>query len=165
MNGLKDCAKLEKILHQLFSENRINPKREFFKVEPERVILAISIGDFTEITPGASTLDKDEQEALEKVKARRPKIKLDALGIKPGDTLTFSRDEAITCTVLEGGKVLYLEEPTSPSAAALKVLHSLGYKTPAASGSEYWMYDGELLDERRKRLEVKQFEEGVADEA
>ena len=161
---VKDCSKLEKILHQLFSENRVNPKREFFRVEPERVILAISIGEFMEVTPGVSTVDKDEQEALEKIKARRPKIKLDALGIKPGDVLTFSRDEAITATVLEGGKILYMEEPHSPSAAALKVLHSLGYKTPSASGSEYWMYDGELLDERRKRLEAKQFEEGVADD-
>ena len=161
---VKDCSKLEKILHQLFSENRVNPKREFFRVEPERVILAISIGEFMEVTPGVSTVDKDEQEALEKIKARRPKIKLDALGIKPGEFLTFSRDEAITATVLEGGKILYMEEPHSPSAAALKVLHSLGYKTPSASGSEYWMYDGELLDERRKRLEAKQFEEGVADD-
>jgi hypothetical protein len=162
---VKNCSKLEKILHQLFSENRVNPKREFFRVEPERVILAISIGEFTEVTPGVSTVDKDEQEALEKIKARRPKIKLDALNIKPGDVLTFSRDEAITATVLAGGKILYMGEPHSPSAAALKVLHSLGYKTPSASGSEYWMYDGELLDERRKRFEAKQFEEGVADEA
>lgn len=162
---VKDCGKLEKILHQLFSENRINPKREFFKVEPERVILAISIGDFTEVTPGVSTVDKEQQEALEKVKARRPKIKLEALGIKPGDTLTFSRDEAITCTVLEGGKVLYQGESMSPSAAALQVLHYLGYKTPAASGSEYWMFDGELLDERRRRLESKQFDEAPSSEA
>ncbi|CAM4136905.1 GIY-YIG nuclease family protein [Roseateles saccharophilus] len=162
---VKDCAKLEKVLHQLFSENRVNPRREFFKVEPERVILAISIGDFTEITPGDSTVDKEEQEALEKIKARRPKIKLDAIGIKVGDTLTFSRDENITATVAAGGKIIFKGETLSPSAAALKVLHSLGYKTPSASGSEYWMFDGELLDERRKRLEAKQFEETATDDS
>ena len=162
---VKNCAKLEKILHQLFSENRINPKREFFRVEPERVILAISIGDFTEVTPGVSTVDKDEQDALEKIKSRRPKIKLDALGITPGDTLTFSRDESITALVLEGGKIFYNEEALSLSAAALTVLHSLGFKTPSASGSEYWMYEGELLDERRKRLEAKQFEEVTVNDA
>jgi hypothetical protein len=160
---VRNCAKLEKILHQLFSENRVNPKREFFRIEPERVILAISIGEFTEVTPGESVIDKDEQEALEKIKARRSNIKLEALGIKPGDTLTFSRDEMITATVLAGGKIRYNEEPQSLSAAALKVLHSLGYKTTSVSGSEYWMYDGELLDERRKRLEATQFEEGGND--
>ena len=27
---VEDCVKLEKTLHQLFSEERLNPKREFF---------------------------------------------------------------------------------------------------------------------------------------
>lgn len=153
-----DAAKAERILHQLFSEDRINPKREFFKIEPERAILAISIGPFTEVTPGASGVDADEQEVLAKVKSRRPRIRLDALGIGPGATLTFSRDDGITATVAPDGKLDYNGELLSPSAAALKVLHSLGYRTPAASGSEYWMFEGELLDERRKRLESQQFE-------
>ncbi len=157
---VKDAARTERLLHQLFSENRVNPKREFFRVEPERVILAISIGDFKDVTPGeAVAADREEQEALDKVKARRPRIRLDALGITPGDTLTFSRDESVTAVVQPGGKVVVGGELLSLSAAALKVLHALGYKTPAASGSEYWMFAGELLDERRKRMESSQFEE------
>lgn len=159
---VKDCTKLEKTLHQLFSENRVNPKREFFKVDPEKIVLAISIGEFKEITPGVAEIDKEEQQALEKAKARRPRIKLDALGIKAGDVLTCSRDETITATVVDGGKVNFQGEIISLSAAALKALHSLGYSTPAASGSEYWMFDGELLDERRNRMEAEQFNETAA---
>ena len=158
---VEDCVKLEKILHQLFSENRINPKREFFRVEPERVILAISIGKFNEVTPGLAQVDKEEQVALDKVKSRRPRIKLEALGIKTGEIITFSRDESITATVVDGGKVFYQGQTMSLSAAALNVLHKLGYQTPSASGSEYWMFDGELLDERRRRIESQQFEEGT----
>ena len=156
---VRDCAALEKKLHHLFSENRVNPKREFFRVDPEKIVLAISIGDFTEVTPGAVQIDKEEQDALEKVKARRPRINLDALGIKPGAQLVFSRDEAIMATVIEGGKVLYDGEEVSLSAAALKAVQGLGYCTPAVSGSEYWKFDGELLDERRRRLESEQFDE------
>jgi len=152
---VKDCGKLEKTLHQLFSESRINPKREFFKVDPEKVVLAIGIGEFKEITPGAAEIDKEEQEALEKAKARRPRLKLEALGIKPGDILTCSRDETITATVVEGNNVNFGGEILSLSAAALKALHSLGYTTPAASGSWYWMFEGELLDERRQRMEAE----------
>ena len=156
---VKNCNKLEKTLHQLFSENRINPKREFFKIDPEKVVLAISIGEFTEVTPGMAEIDKEEQEALEKAKARRPRLKLDALGIKSGDILTCSRDEMITAIVVEGGKVNFQNEVMSLSAAALKALHSLGYSTPAASGPGYWKFDGELLDERRQRIEAEQFDE------
>lgn len=155
---VKDSAGLEKKLHQLFAESRVNPKREFFKVDPEKVVLAISIGDFTEVTPGAAEVDQEEKQALEKAKARRPRIRLDALGIRPGDILTFSRDETISAKVIEGGKVWYQNEPMSLSYAALQVLRSLGYKTPAASGSEYWMFEGELLDERRRRMEAERFD-------
>ncbi len=162
---VKDCAKLEKTLHQLFADVRTNPKREFFKVDPEKVVLAISIGDFVEITPGFVATDKEEQQALEKAKSRRPNIKLDALGILPGAVLTFSRDENLTATVIESGKISYQGEVLSLSAAALKILHALGYKTPSASGSEYWMFDGEILDERRRKMEATQFDGSPADDA
>lgn len=154
---VEDSAKLEKTLHQLFSENRVNPKREFFSLEPERVVLAISIGGFKEVTPGIEFADKEEMEALEKANSRRPRIRLEALGIKLGDVLTFSRDESITASVASNNRVSYNGEMLSLSAAALKVLQSLGYQTSAASGSEYWMFEGELLDERRRKIEEKQF--------
>jgi hypothetical protein len=156
-----DATKLEKTLHQLFSKERVNPKREFFAVEPERVVLAIQIGHFTDVTPGSILAEPEEEQALQKTKARRPRISLDSLGINPGDTLTFSRDENIIATVVEGGRVLYDGETLSLSAAALRVLHSLGSRTPAASGSEYWLYEDELLDERRRRLEAERFGEPV----
>jgi hypothetical protein len=156
---VKDCAKLEKTLHQLFSEGRVNPKREFFKIDPEKVVLAIGIGEFKEITPGVAQIDVEEQAALEKAKSRRPRLKLDALGIKVGDILTLSRDESITATVVDDGKVNLEGEVLSLSAAALKALHGLGYSTPAASGPGYWMFDGELLDERRRNMEAKQFDD------
>lgn len=156
---VKDCLKLEKTLHQLFAESRVNPKREFFKVDPEKVVLAISIGDFKEVTPGIVDIEIEDKIALEKAKARRPKLRLDALGIKVGDILTLSRDESITAFVVDDGKVVMHGETLSPSAAALKALHSLGYTTPSVSGSGYWMFDGELLDERRRRMEAEQFDD------
>lgn len=156
---VKDCAKLEKILHQIFSEGRVNPRREFFKIDPEKVVLAISIGDFKEITPGVAQIDLEEQAALEKAKSRRPRLKLDALGIKAGDVLVLSRGENITATVVDDGKVNFQGEVMSLSAAALKALRGLGYSMPTASGPGYWMFDGELLDERRRNMEAKQFED------
>ena len=154
-----DCKKLEKTLHQLFSEARVNPKREFFKLDPEKVVLALSIGNFKEVVVGDTQVDKDEKIALEKAKSRRPKLKLSALGIVPGDVLVLSRDEDITCVVVENGSVLFNQEVLSLSAAALFALHSLGYTTPTASGPGYWMFDGELLDERRRRMEAAQFDD------
>jgi hypothetical protein len=159
---VKDGARIERTLHQLFAEYRVNPKREFFRLDPEKVVLAISIGEFKEVTPGVADVEPDEKEALAKVKARRPKIRLDALGIKPGDTLQFSRDESLKAIVTEDGKVDFEGETLSLAAAALKALHRMGYMTPTANGSVYWMFDGELLDERRRRLESEQFDQSLS---
>lgn len=87
-----DCRRVEAILHQLFSEHRLNPRREFFRMEPEKAVLALSIGGFEEVTPGLAVDDDEDRKALEKEKARRPNISLDALGIEPGSLLTFARD-------------------------------------------------------------------------
>lgn len=158
---VKDCASTEKKLHELFSEYRVNPKREFFRIDPEKIVTAISIGEFKAVTPGVVEIDSDEKEALEKAKARRPRIKLSAIGIKVGDILTFSRDESFTATVVEDGRVDFQGENMSLSAAALKALHDKGYATTSASGSEYWKFDDELLDERRRRMEAEQFDEST----
>lgn len=160
---VKDASRLEKTLHQLFSKERVNQKREFFRVEAERVVLAISIGEFQDVTPTDTAVVTDEQEktALDKIKLRRSKINLEALEIREGATLIFSRDESITAEVTRQNRVLFEGEELSLSASALKILHRLGYKTPAASGTGYWMFEDELLDERRVRMENQRFTDGI----
>jgi hypothetical protein len=150
-----DAARTEQVLHQLFSEYRVNPKREFFRLDPEKVVLALSLGEFTEITLGQPDVDVEEKEALERAKSRRPRLSLAAIDIKPGDILQFSRDENVTARVTDGDKVDFEGQVMSLSASALICLQRMGYKTQAASGSGYWKFDGELLDERRRRIEAE----------
>jgi hypothetical protein len=148
---------VEKTLHALFSEQRPNPKREFFKIAPEKVVLALQIGNFKEVTPETSMVDAEDQKALNTAKSKKSNIKLEAISIHIGEKLYFSRDESVIATVIENNKVEFNGEDLSLSAAALKILKSMGYKTPTASGSDYWMYEGELLSERRTRLENEKF--------
>jgi len=156
-----DMKRVESLLHQLFSEHRVNPKREFFRIDPEKVVLALSIGRFKDVTPGEVIADADEKAALEKAKARRSPLRLEAIGVQPGAVLSFSRDETRTATVITGNKVTLDGEEMSLSAAALKLLRELGYKTPTAQGPAYWIFDGELLDERRRRVEAERLGESV----
>ena len=152
---------IEKTLHTLFAENRVNEKREFFRVSPERVVLALSIGKFevvnrslSDLEEPNSAIEKADVDAVVKEETRREKLSLHKIGIPSGSTLVFTRDNSITCTTLDGGKVLYNERETSTSAAASEILRSkYNHKSKAVSGSLYWMYDGETLDERRQRME------------
>jgi len=158
-----DGPRVEKALHRFFSKERVNSSREFFNVEPEKVVLAIRITNFKDVTPKVKEIeevgqnDNDEKKALDKAKARRSSIKLEPLGIKPGDVLTFSRDETITATVVQKNKINYCDETLSLSAAAEKLL---GYQN-GVSGPLYWKFEGELLDDRRRRMESEQFDEST----
>lgn len=154
---VKNCAVIEKKLHDLFAPDRVHKKKEFFRVSPERVVIAISLADHKEITSGIVPVDQEDQDAIAKTK--RPNIKLEAIGIKEGDILTLSRNNKIDAIVTHGNKVIYKDEVMSLSAAALSALQSLGYKATSVSGSDYWMYEGETLDERRIRIESEQFDE------
>jgi hypothetical protein len=42
---VKDMAFVERQLHDAFDNNRINPRREFFQIAPERVIAALKSGE------------------------------------------------------------------------------------------------------------------------
>jgi hypothetical protein len=151
---VENAVEKEKILHQLFGDYRINPKREFFSVDPEKVVLAISMGGYKEVTPGETLVDDpEENEALESAKAKRPNLQLSKIGINPGAELTFSRDENVRAKVVENNKVEFEGQVMSLAKAALLALQKMGYKTTSVSGSNYWMFQGKLLDERRREIE------------
>lgn len=59
-NGIR----VENILHRLFDPDRLNPRREFFRVEPERVVLAISIGNFRELPRESFSLTRKRNRPL-----------------------------------------------------------------------------------------------------
>ena len=157
---VSDMAAKERTLHQLFSDKRVNPRREFFEVAPEKVVLAIRMGPYSEVTPGKTNMAPDEVKALEKAEEadtkRRSNIRLESIGITPGTVLTLSRDATVQATVVSGNRVEYDGQVMSLSASALAALHKLGYTSSAASGSDYWTYDGKTLDEIRVAKESEQ---------
>ncbi len=69
--------------------------------------------------------------------------------IPPGSEIVFSRDETIKAKVVDNRFIELNGEMTRLSASAQKLL---GYDY-MVQGPAYWMYEGETLDERRKRIE------------
>lgn len=105
---VRDPRRLEGKLFKLFAEARVNPNREFFEVDPEKVVTAIGIGNFEELVAQANATgaeDAAEQAALERDKARRRPINMARIGLKPGDVLAFSRDDSVTAVVVDGTRV------------------------------------------------------------
>jgi T5orf172 domain len=138
-----DCRKAERTLHFVFGEKRARNNREFFTIDPnlaKAIIELVSIDELA-LSDADQAIDQSERKEIEKLKRKKVRT-FDSLNIPIGETLTFVKDEEITCTVAGSRKVIFRDQEISASAAALKVIHGMGYTWPAVSGMEYWAYKG-----------------------
>lgn len=145
-----DSSFVEHQLHDAFDNNRVNPRREFFQIAPERIVAALKLAEIENITPKKDFVESvEDQQALNQARTKRSVFNFKMADIPIGSELVFSRDENIKAKVIDNRSVIVGGELTSLSHSAQKIL-DLSYPV---SGTEYWMYEGETLDERRSRLE------------
>lgn len=153
---VKDTAFVEHQLHDAFDDNRTNPRREFFQIDPERVVAALKLAEIENITPKREFVDdKEDQQALHHARIRRSVFRFGLVNIPVGSELIFSRDESKKARVVDDRAIGFDGEITSLSTSAQKIL---GYDYGVA-GTDYWMYEGETLDARRRRFEENELQE------
>lgn len=154
-----DAREVEKKLHTIFERDRVRSTREFFEGVPvHSAKAALELAAEHEVTPGV-TPEIDEQGEQVPVKPpKRPRFAFSMVGLPPGTELTFLRDEGITCTVEDDRQVRHAEQVSTLSHLTHQLLGSSWIPT----GPNYWLYEGETLTERRRRLELEG--DGVEDE-
>lgn len=141
---------VEKQLHDAFDNHRTNPKREFFQIAPERVVAALKLAELEDVTPKKEFVTtKEDSDALNEARERRSIFNFEMVDIPQNTELSFSRDESIKARVIDNRSVEFNGKVTSLSASAREIL---GYDYGVA-GTDYWKYEGETLDERRRRFE------------
>ena len=151
---VSDINFVEKTLHDAFDDRRVRQRREYFKIDPERIRSALLLGALEDVTPRDDVVENaDDQAALNKARTIRSAFNFKMVDVPPGATLTFARDAAITCTVVDHKKVEFEGDITSLSSAALTIIHRMGYTWRTLAGPDFWEVDGETLSERRRRME------------
>lgn len=149
-----DADYVEKKLHDAFEDSRVRHRREFFRIAPERVRAALELAALEDITPKDDVVaDADDKAALIKARTIRSNFNFKLADVPAGATLTFTKDKAIMCKVLGPRKIHFEGKEMSLSRAASLAARRLGYKWDNIAGPLYWQYDGETLDERRRRIE------------
>lgn len=144
----------EKALHDAFDDRRVRQRREYFKIDPERVRSALMLGALEEVTPRDDVVeDADDQAALNKARTIRGAFNFKMVDVAPNSILTFTKDESTTGTVVDHKKIEFEGEITSLTAAALTIVHRMGYTWKTLAGPDYWEFEGETLSERRRRME------------
>ena len=145
---------VEKKLHTIFERDRVRPTREFFEGVPvHSAKAALELAAEREVTPGVTPEIDDQGEQVPVKPPKRPPLKFSMVGLSPGTELTFFKDESITCTVRDDRLVDYQGELIALSPLSQKLL---GYRN--VGGADYWLYQGETLSERRRRLENEEAE-------
>ncbi len=147
---VKDAAEVEKAFHFGFGSHRINPNREFFRIEPERVIALLKLLKIEDITTKfeqqldakASPVDKQSGEALKR--RMRPRMNFYELGI-PVDSVLIFKDGSNQATVVGEKAINFNGEQMSLTMATRKVL-SLPSDTPLQP-SPYWTFNGKTVKE------------------
>lgn len=144
---VSDCPKIEKALHAAFAPDRINPNREFFSTNIERIIPLLEIFNEGEITEEIAqeindSLTDDDKMAQEKLKRfRRPSLNYKEMGIEPGTLLSFTKDENIQVTVVNEKKVEFQNEIISLTALTTRLLGAERNVQP----TRYWTVNGKNL--------------------
>ncbi|MCH2167021.1 MAG: GIY-YIG nuclease family protein [Oceanicola sp.] len=149
-----DETQVERLVHQVFADHRTRSTREFFEIDPQRVIAALKLTGGRNVTPKDDIAEDDEAvEALTKAtRKQRKTYRFSDAGVNVDDTLYYSNDETITAQVVSDRKILFEGAETSLSKSALTLLHRDGYTWRTVNGWQYWMFENETIAERLERF-------------
>ena len=147
---VENASAIEKKIHEGLDDKRVRQNREFFNATPEQ---AKAILEIAEVMGGKNVTPKEDivetpqdKQALDNARKKRGRIDyFGILGIQKGTTLTFSKDENITCTVSDNGKIIFRDKETTLSGSALLITNEMGYDWGQVQGAGYWCYQGKTL--------------------
>lgn len=105
---------VEKLLHDAFGDRRVLENREFFEVDPMRVILALKLAGGEKVTP-ADDVSEDQGgfEAANQSTKKQSRFNFEIVDIPAGSVLTYYEDETITATVHNRNKIIFEGEVMS----------------------------------------------------
>lgn len=148
---VENPRKWEQTLHEVFSEARVNRRREFFRSEvTAKVVLILQTAQLEDVTRSVPPTVSDEET---KQIGRRENFDFAMLDIAVGEKLQFYSDERVVCTITrqKPPRVSFGDEDMTATAAAAKAL--LRDSSSGIQGPLYWNYKDESLVERRNRME------------
>jgi hypothetical protein len=142
-----DHLSVERALHTAFGPNRVNPRREFFRLDPDQPIAILRLlhvedatNEVSDVTEAAT--DEQSRAAAEQQRSRRPSLNFEEMGIPVGAVLRSVHGDQ--CATVAGPRsVRFADEEMSITAATRQVLNNNYDVAPGP----HWTYEGRLLRE------------------
>ena len=141
-----DQDAVEKALHTAFGPDRINPKREFFKIDTEQARAVLNVIAGEDVTPAVNeannAIAEVERSSSERLRTRRPNLNFQEMRIPSGAVLDPTSGEE-TAVVVDDRKVHFRDKEMSLSEAT-RLRENLSYQVAPA---RYWLYEGRNLSD------------------
>lgn len=136
---------VEQALHRAFAPQRINPRREFFEIDPEQAIAILQLLNVEDVTQDVALsdngIDSTDRESASRLRSRRPSINFDEMDIPNGSRLTFNSTDDYAIVVAPKKVIFNDGEPTSLTAVTREIL-GLDYNIQP---TRHWSFDGRNL--------------------
>ena len=143
---MTSANEVEQALHLALGLNRLNPKREFFRIDLEQasaILKLLHTEDATEeVEAQPDQLDAQSLAAAEQLKKCRQNLNVQEMGV-PVDSLWLSTNSATSVVVIGPKRVRLRDEEGLLSAATAQVVQ-VDY--PVAPAPD-WTFNGKLLSD------------------
>ena len=145
---VKDSAEVESALQMAFEKYRVNPKREFYEIQPKNVIAVLQLLSVKDVTPQVDkklskeldNTDKKSRDDFER--SRRPLMNFAKMEIPKGSPLIY-KDGKKQVTVVDDRRVKYKGRVRYLAGVTKEILgKGRGYQIQP---SPYWTYQGKTL--------------------
>lgn len=157
---IENYKQKERQLHQGYAKDRVRVNREFFRIEPENATAMLKALGGREIDNTYIDISIDETgnmistDLYDDRLPAKPITTFEMLNIPIGTKLHFTRNENIVCEVYDNRKVKYQDNIYSLSQLSSEILiKKYSWKGKNVNGFQFWKYEGEILTDRRSRLE------------
>ncbi len=143
-----NADEVERALHVAFSPQRVNPRREFFRIEVGQAIAILRLlhsPDATQELVDSVKVDEESAQALQEARKRRPNLNFREMGIPVGSVLTAESDLNIRLLVT-GDKKVRIGEQTEDLSLTAATQRVFGLEN-SVRPTPLWRYNGRLLNE------------------
>ena len=146
---VKNYKTVEKIIHNAFMDTRVNPNREFFSIDPDRVIPLLKHLQIDDVTVDIKDkidkqIDSTDIESIKNIIQKRPKFNFVEMGIPIGSIIVFNDSEnPVEAEVIEERKVRHNGNEYKLTALTSELL-KINYNVRPM---HYWKYNDKLLTE------------------
>ncbi|WP_321842683.1 GIY-YIG nuclease family protein [Paraburkholderia bannensis] len=143
---VQNAEEVEKALHVAFAPSRINPRREFFQIEPEQAVAILRLPHMEETTQEVenqpSPVDEQSKTAGERLYVRRPNLNFEQMGIPIGAALHSVQTGNVA--IVESARTVFFDNAEMSLTAATRKDLELEY---SVAPGPHWTYNGVRLRE------------------